>query len=52
MTKKSIVLYENVRFSYNNFGSKNLGLTLEFRFLVGIGSSGVMIGSLCLNMVS
>ena len=35
-----------------HFGFKNSGLTLEFRFLVGIGRSGVMIGRLCLNMVS
>ena len=32
--------------------SKNAGLLFEFRFLVGIGRSGMMIGSLCLNMVS
>ena len=32
-------------------GFKNSGLTLEFCLLVGIGRSGVMIGSLCLNMV-
>ena len=36
---------------YNKFGFKNSGLTLAFRFLVGIGRSGVMIGRLCLNMV-
>ena len=33
-------------------GFENSGLTLEFRFLVGIGRSGVMIGRLCLNMGS
>ena len=31
---------------------KNSGLMLEFRFLVGIGRSGFMIGRLCLNVVS
>ena len=36
---------------YNNFEFKNSGLTLEFRFLVGIGRSGVMIGRFCLNIV-
>ena len=37
---------------YLKIGFKNSGLMLEFRFLVGIGRSGVMIGRLCLNMVS
>ena len=36
----------------NEIGFKNSGLTLEFRSLVGIGRSGVMIGRLCLNMGS
>ena len=37
---------------YIFFGLKNLGLTLEFRSLVGIGRSGVMIGRLPLDMGS
>ena len=37
---------------YKMFGLKNLGLMIEFRLLVGIGRSGVMIGRFCLNMVS
>ena len=37
--------HENIRFN-------NSGLTLEFRFLVGIWRSDVMIGRLCLNMIS
>ena len=36
---------------YKNFGFKHSGWTLEFRSLVGIGRSGWMIGSLCLDMV-
>ena len=39
------VLYTDIRF-------KNSGLMLEFRFLVGIGRSGVTIGRFSLNMVS
>ena len=31
---------------------QNSGLMIEFRLLVGIGRSGVMIGRICLNMVS
>ena len=34
------------------FRFNNSGLTLEFRFLVGIGRSGVMIGRICLTMAS
>ena len=37
---------------YQRIGSTNSGLMTEFRLLVGIGRSGVMIGSFCLNMVS
>ena len=37
---------------YENFGFKNSGLTLEFRSLVDIGRSGVIIGRLRLNMGS
>ena len=36
---------------YAHVGFRNSGWTLEFRSLVGIGRSGWMIGSLCLNMV-
>ena len=43
---------ESFNILYRNVGFKNSGLTLEFRFLVGIGRSGVMIGRVCLNMVS
>ena len=39
-------------FHIKDFGFKNSGLTLEFRSLVGIGRSGVMIGRLRLNMGS
>ena len=42
----------DLEFLYEHFGLNNSGLTLEFRFLVGIGRSGVMIGSFYLNMVS
>jgi len=49
--KKTYINVKNIKVIYRNFGFKNLGLPLEFRFLVGIGSSGAMIGSLCLNMV-
>ena len=45
------ILYENFKLIYKNIGFKNSGLTLEFCLLVGIGRSGVVIGSLCLNMV-
>ena len=37
---------------YKIFDPNNLGEMIEFRLLVGIGRSGVMIGRLCLNMVS
>ena len=33
-------------------GVNNSGLMIEFRLLVGIGRSGVMIGRMCLDMVS
>ena len=36
---------------YRNFGFKNSGWTLEFGLRVGVGRSGWMIGSLCLNIV-
>ena len=49
---RSKYLKFDVSVLYEDFGFKNSGLTLEFRFLVGIGRSGVMIGRLCLNMVS
>ena len=39
-------------FCVKKIGFKNSGVTLEFRFLLGILRSGVMIGRLCLNMVS
>ena len=39
------------RFYIKKIGFKNSGLTLAFWPLVGIGRSGVMIGSFCLNMV-
>jgi len=39
-------------FLSNNFGFNNSVLTLAFRLLIGIGRSGVMIGRICLNMVS
>ena len=42
---------ELFRFYIKKFGFKKLGLTLEFRSLVGIGRSGGMIGRCCLNMV-
>ena len=45
------LIREFFKILYKKFGFKNSGLTLKFRSLVGIGSSGVMIGSLCLNMV-
>ena len=38
-------------FFSKTFGLKNLGLLLEFKSLVGIGRSGMMIGRLCLKMV-
>ena len=41
-----------VVFLSNIFGLNNLGLLLEFRLVVGIGRSGMMIGRLCLKMVS
>ena len=37
---------------YEKIGFKNSGLMAEFRSLVGIGRSGVMIGRLHLNMGS
>ena len=46
------VIRELFGFPYETNGFENSGLTLEFRFLVGIGRSGVMIGRLCLDMVS
>ena len=45
-----IVVKFSICFS-KTFGLKNLGLLLEFRSLVGIGRSGIMIGRLCLKMV-
>ena len=45
------MFYKNFKKIYKKIGFKNSGLTLEFCLLVGIGRSGVMIGSLCLNMV-
>ena len=43
---------EILRFYMKISDSTNSGLTLEFCLLAGIGRSGVMIGSLCLNMVT
>ena len=37
---------------YGDFEFNKSGLTLEFRLLVGMGRSGVMIGRICLDMVS
>ena len=39
-------------FFTKTLGFKHSGLTFEFRVLLGIGRSGVMIGSLCLNVGS
>ena len=50
--KKIKKIIKSTEMSYNCFGFKNSGLKLEFRLLVDIGRSGVMIGRLCLNMVS
>ena len=38
--------------SYEIFGFKNSGLMIELRLLVGIGRSWVMLGRICLDMVS
>ena len=43
---------EYLSVSYKNFRFKDSGLTFEFRFLVGTGRFGVMIGRLCLSMAS
>ena len=37
---------ENLGLLYKQFGFKNSGLTLELRFLVGLGSSGRLVGSI------
>ena len=47
-----LLIVVNICRFYIKNGLKNSGLTLEFCLLVGIGRSGVMIGSLCLNMVT
>jgi hypothetical protein len=41
---KKELIGKSSRFSYRKFGFKNLGLTLELRFLVGLGSSGRLVG--------
>jgi hypothetical protein len=47
MLRKDVFIFLFLKFRF-----KNPGLTtLEFRFLVGIGRSRVMIGRLFLNMV-
>ena len=50
-TKFAVYKDELCNKKYELMRSKDSGLTLEFRFLVSIGRSGVMIGRICLNMV-
>ena len=49
---ETVIVVKMCWFCIHKFGFKHSGPTLEFRFLVDIGRSGVMIGRLCLNIVA
>ena len=48
---QQLVVVKFVSVLNRKFWLNNSGLMIEFRLLVGIGRSGVLIGRICLKMV-